>query len=190
MELPLKTVVIDKKGNLKELTIKKFNTEDLYKKCGFKTDNNFKKMTEWYCKLDKCNYFISLYAKDKGKAGGENKYEFPPPVDKTLYFGNCVLICHTIENAEITYCDLNISLWNQIYEKLFGGFHDLTSTAIEDDNEIDELDNIPNENKTKSGYLKDGFVVDSDDMDNVSNESDDETSVTNDGTELSEDEYD
>jgi len=36
----------------------------------------------------------------------------------------------------------------------------LANTAIEDENEIDELKNVPKEKKTKSGYLKDGFVVD------------------------------
>ena len=50
-----------------------------------------------------------------------------------------------------------------MYEKLFGGFEDLTSTAKEDENEIDELENIPSNLKTKSGYLKDGFIVEDDD---------------------------
>ena len=46
----------------------------------------------------------------------------------------------------------------KIYEKLFGGFEDLTLTAIEDENEIDELENIPKEKKTKQGYLKDDQI--------------------------------
>ena len=29
---------------------------------------------------------IHLYGKKKGKAGDENKYEFPPPVDNILFF--------------------------------------------------------------------------------------------------------
>ena len=49
-----------------------------------------------------------------------------------------------------------------IYEKLFGGFEDLAATAEEDDKEIDELEKVPSEMKTKDGYLKDGFVVDDD----------------------------
>jgi len=60
-------------------------------------------------------------------------------------------------------------LWNKIYEKLFGGFEDLAATAAEDDAEEDELANVPKEKKTKQGYLKDGFVVDSSDTEeNVS----------------------
>ena len=41
--------------------------------------------------------------------------------------------------------------------------------SIEDENEVDELKNIPSEEKTKSGYLKDGFVVD--DKNSISNDS-------------------
>ena len=35
--------------------------------------------------------------------------------------------------------------------------------AKEDELEVDELDEIPSEMKTKSGYLKDGFIVDDED---------------------------
>jgi len=53
--------------------------------------------------------------------------------------------------------------WEQYYEHLFGGFEDLTQSAKEDENEEDELANVPDEMKTSEGYLKDGFVVDDDD---------------------------
>jgi hypothetical protein len=36
---------------------------------------------------------------------------------------------------------------------------------MEDDNEEDELANVPDEMKTSEGYLKDGFVVDDDEED-------------------------
>ena len=55
--------------------------------------------------------------------------------------------------------------WEKYYEHLFGGFEDLTQNALEDENEEDELENVPDEMKTKDGYLKDGFVVDDDDDD-------------------------
>ena len=41
-----------------------------------------------------------------------------------------------------------------------GGFEDLSKTSKEDDDEEDELDKFPANKKTKSGYLKDGFIVD------------------------------
>ena len=58
---------------------------------------------------------------------------------------------------------MSIELWEQIYEKLFGGFENLKDTAKEDEEEEDELDNIPESMKTKEGYLKDGFIVDNED---------------------------
>ena len=100
-----------------------------------------------------------------------------------------------------------MSLWNKIYEKLFGGFEDLAATAAEDEAEIDELANVPKEKKTKQGYLKDGFVVDSSDTEeNISGSSTEdseededcvedshpENDVVNEdiGSELSEESYD
>jgi hypothetical protein len=57
-----------------------------------------------------------------------------------------------------------------MYEKLFGGFEDLAATAIEDEEEEDELENVPQKYKTKQGYLKDGFVVDGSDSDDDDDE--------------------
>jgi hypothetical protein len=66
-------------------------------------------------------------------------------------------------------------MWEKIYEKLFGGFEDIGTTAAEDDNEEDELENVPKHKKTKNGYLKDGFVVDSSDADESESASSSET---------------
>jgi len=63
-------------------------------------------------------------------------------------------------DGTLSHTNLSVELWEKIYEKLFGGFEDLATTAFEDENEIDELENVPKEFKTKQGYLKDGFVVD------------------------------
>jgi hypothetical protein len=89
-----------------------------------------------------------------------------------------------------------------MYEKLFGGFEDLSATAKEDEEEEDELAGIPKEQKTKDGYLKDGFVVssDSDEKDEESEEEfedsdeeeeeEEEELILEIGSELSEDKYD
>ena len=119
-----------------------------------------------------------MYGKLDGKANMENKYDFPPPVDKNLYFGSCALVGMIRDDSNNrSYINLSIELWNKIYEKLFGGFEDLALTCAEDEDEEDELDNIPKSMKTKQGgYLKDGFVVDSSDLDENEecSESDDE----------------
>ena len=70
---------------LKNLCIKSFSEDDLYKKCGFKSKENFHKHHEWRIRKADLTYIISLYGKDTGKAMSENKYDFPPPVDNTLF---------------------------------------------------------------------------------------------------------
>jgi hypothetical protein len=116
--------------------------------------------------LSGSKYIVSAYGKTEGKANGENKYDFPPPIDNVLFFGSCALVCHKVEGTTTAICNLTLDLWEKMYEKLFGGFEDLAATCAEDDAEIDELENVPKEKKTKQGYLKDGFVVDSSDTEN------------------------
>jgi hypothetical protein len=204
-------IIVDKSGTLKTLSVKFFSEEELYKKCGFKKNDGFKKQTEWSVKLDGTKYLMQLFAKTEGKANGENKYDFPPPVDSTLFFGSCAIVCYTqsLDKKELELYNLTLELWNKIYEKLFGGFEDLTATAQEDEEEEDELDNIPANKKTKQGYLKDGFVVDTSESDEEDysfsgsgseedelSEEDTESSDENDiiiediGSELAEEEYD
>jgi len=199
-------IIIDKLGSLKSLIIKEYKEDELYKKCGFKKPDGFKKQTEWKIKLDKSKYNVEVYGKIDGKANTENKYDFPPPIDNTLFFGSCLLVCYQIkEDNKKELISLSLSQWDKMYEKLFGGFEDLTSTIIEDELEEDELELIPTDKKTKTGYLKDGFVVDSDsdekddgeyfsDEENETEEEDDlgqqEELVLDDiGSELSEEEY-
>jgi len=205
---PLTVVIVEKNGTLKSMTIKDFKEEDLFKKCGFKRGDDFVKQNEWKVKTGGTKYFVSMYAKSEGRANSENKYDFPPPVDSTLFFGNCVIVA---KKDGQTYVDLSLELWGTLYEKLFGGFEDLAATAVEDELEEDELENVPKEKKTKDGYLKDGFVVDTSDSDeeevyDSSEDSDDEKENGDDdnadgdddenaflediGSELSEEEYD
>jgi hypothetical protein len=170
MSQPLTIVIVEKTGDLKTLSIKDFKVEDLYKKCGFKKGDDFLKQVEWSAKYDGKKYFVEVYAKTEGRANSENKYDFPPPIDNKLFFGSCAILNYVKQNdGSKLYVDLSLQLWNKIYEKLFGGFEDLAATAEEDATEEDELANVPKEKKTKQGYLKDGFVVDSSDTEeNVS----------------------
>jgi hypothetical protein len=210
MSQNISAIIVEKVGSLKSVIIKDYKEEELYKKCGFKKPDGFEKQTEWGLKMDGKKYIIALYAKTEGKANTENKYDFPPPVDSTLFFGNCLLVAN-LKNVDksLELVSLSLEQWNKMYEKLFGGFEDLAATYAEDEAEEDELDSIPASKKTKQGYLKDGFVVDSDSSDEKdeygSEDSDDEAEeeesedqeVQDDGleledigSELSEEEYD
>jgi hypothetical protein len=170
----LNVIIVEKTGTLKSLMIKEYKEEELYKKCGFKKPDGFKKHTDWKIKLDGKKYVISVYGKTDGKANMENKYDFPPPIDNTLFFGSCIIICYVVKDGNNELFSLTSELWIKMYEKLFGGFEDLTATAIEDEEEEDELDAIPKDKKTKQGYLKDGFVIDSSDSDEKEYETEDE----------------
>jgi hypothetical protein len=198
-------VIVEKQGTLKSLNIKDYKEEELYKKCGFKKADGFEKKTEWTVKITGDNtYLISVFAKTEGKANTENKYDFPPPIDTTLFFGACAIVCSCKkEDKTFALYDLSLELWEKIYEKLFGGFEDLSATAVEDEEEEDELANVPEKFKTKQGYLKDGFVVDSDeseesynsddddvdDADEDEDNDDDELNLEDIGSELAEEDY-
>jgi hypothetical protein len=207
MPQSLTIIIIDKGASLKTLTVKDYKVEELYKKCGFKKSTDFNLQVEWPVKLDGQKYLIQMYGKLDGKANMENKYDFPPPVDKKLYFGSCVLVGMLRDDSNNrSHINISIDLWNKIYEKLFGGFESLTVTCIEDEEEEDELQNVPKNMKTKNGgYLKDGFVVDSSDAeeDVAGSETEDEDEEISDeptdeptdveeeiGSELSEEAYD
>jgi hypothetical protein len=152
----LKVIVVEKTGALRNLTIKDFDLNGLYKKCGFKKSIDFTNHANWEVKYEGQTYTISLYAKNEGRHNNENKYEFPPPVDTTLYFGSCVLVA-SLHNS---YTNLTDEMWLKMYSKLYGGFEHLLKTEEEDELEIDELDIISDKYKTQSGYLKDDFIVD------------------------------
>jgi hypothetical protein len=162
MAQSLTIVIVDKTGTIKALNVKDYKEEELFKKCGFKKAEGFTKHTDWSVKIDGKKYSVAMYGKIDGKAGMENKYDFPPPIDTKLFFGACALVATAIEVTKPkTLCNLSLDLWNKIYEKLFGGFENLALTVVEDEEEEDELAAIPASKKTKKGgYLKDGFVVD------------------------------
>ena len=178
-------VIISKAGSLSECVVETKNettieelTLLLSKKCGFRKPEGFSCYHTWrYRNKHKHPFtiagntmateipkyiYVDVWAKTDGRAGQENKYELPPPIDELLIFGNMALVARIDKENAI---HLTIELWNKIYEKLFGGFEDLASTAVEDENEVDELDSVPAYKKTSSGYLKDGFVVEDDSED-------------------------
>ena len=184
MAIPLTIIIVEKEGNLKSLNIKDFKVEELFKKCGFKKVDGFMKRVEWSKKIDGIKYFIEVYAKSEGRANTENKYDFPPPIDNTLFFGCCAIVAYIKQpGGNKLYTDLNLKIWDKIYTKLFGGFEDLVATAKEDEEEEDELANVPKEKKTKDGYLKDGFVVDSEQDDNETESSTEEEDILEEDTE-------
>ena len=171
MSVVVKGVVIDKKSNKKNVNL---NTEDFYKKCGFRNDKDFEHRNTWKEKDNGEEIYLSVFAKNKGRANTENKYELPPPIDNDLYFGSILIVKHKEEDkyklTDLT--DLNVEEWEQYYEKLYGGFEELG----EDDSYSSEEEVDP-DMLTKEGYSKeDGFIVDDDEeiIDDSGDEDDEE----------------
>lgn len=175
-----KIVIVSKDGSLSECVVEPGSETTieqlailLSKKCGYRKHDGFSCYhTYRYKNKRKMTFdvssdevvpkyiYVDVWGKTDGRAGYENKYEMPPPIDELLFYGNIALVARM---DELTAIHLTTDIWNIIYEKLFGGFEDLAASAIEDENEIDELDSVPSHKKTRSGYLKDGFVVDDED---------------------------
>jgi len=162
-------LIVEKLGSIKLQSMKTYSEADLYKKAGFKAPDGFKCQTTWQVELNNLKYSISLYGKTNGRANQENKYEFPPPVDKCLYFGNCILV----NKQNGVPVDFSIKEWEEIYEHLFGGFEDIDMEDTDEDDDMDELIE-PGSKIGKTGYLKDGFVVDDNDEDENDDEDDEE----------------
>jgi len=155
--LKLNCILVKKNGTLKQLSpapavmtrenyIVLTETSDSYK-------DSFRLQTTW--KVSKHKVTIELWARTIGRAGQENKYEFPPPVDEVLFFGSCLLV---LVDSPPQF-SFTLDAWKKVYATLFGGFHDLSKTAATDETEYDEMDDIPKKQKTREGYLKDGFIV-------------------------------
>jgi hypothetical protein len=148
-------VLIETNGTIKTLKTKEVSPETLYKKCGFRVNDDFLCRHTWQVKLkgEPEKMAISIWAKKTGKANFENKYDLPPPLDKELFFGTCAIV--RTGPAE-TFVDLTKETWLKVYEQLFGGFEDI---GDEDEYSEDELENVDPSLLTAHGYLKDDFVV-------------------------------
>ena len=172
-------LIVEKSGNIKETNVKNVQVSDLYKKAGFKTDEGFTEpMISWPRPgIDPftLDYQIQVFGKTKGRAGQENKYDFPPPIDTTLFFGNVVLVAVRPGGVVV---DLTMTAWEMVYEQLFGGFEDLVdsqgrSLDSEEDEEDDDDGNIEGYEYTKEGYVKDDFIVDDDEIEEEDNKKED-----------------
>lgn len=165
-----KTVIVKKNGDIQSLFVKNLEVKDLHKKCNFKSESNFCQLHSW--KYKKNN--ISVYGKNIGRHNHINKYEFPPPIDNLLIYGNCILV-KTDGDDTNNYMDLTTDEWEEIYTFLYGGFEDLddndTTDDVDEKEQIEMEKNIPPEIKTQQGYVKDNFIVEDSSVDDVENTS-------------------
>ena len=154
----MRFVTISKNGKINNVVMRSTDPNNIYKKCGFKNNNNFSKHHSWEVNINNEKHILSIFGKDKGRALNENKYEMPPPIDKKLFFGDIAIICSN-NNDYIEFTD---TLWKDIYNKLMGGFEDIEYT--DDEKEEFEEDLYDSDELTNDGYLKDGFVIEDNEL--------------------------
>lgn len=130
---------------------KHFGKGDISRECDF----NYKNIT------------ISVFGFSDGKAGKENKFDLPPPIDQTLYFGCLIIIAHKKENI----INIDVDTFNEFYERIFEGFVNLgdeDTWSEEEDANTDDIDFIVDDNfiEYEEGYVddeseEDEYVMDS-----------------------------
>ena len=156
----VKFVAINKYGIREDAVVK--TMDSLYKKCKFRKKDNFENRHTWCLWMNKeKKIYVHLFAKNTGRPVSINKYELPPPIDGDLFYGTVAVVASEDEDNTKT-MDLTIALWEQIYDKLMGGFEDLDNDENDPEEEEEE---IPEEHRTKHGYSKEtNFVVEDGDI--------------------------
>jgi len=164
---PVTILVVEKSGNINEIELKNYDENELHKKAGLKSPDGFKLHAQWNVEdLNGKNYNVSVFGKTSGRANQENKFEFPPPIDTTLFFGSCVIV----NKVNGVAASISAEEWSEVYDYLYGGFEDLDDDD-DDEESDDEDDGLP---RTKSGYVKDDFVVDDDEDEDEEEEEEEE----------------
>jgi len=165
-------VLIDHNGNIKNVKTKELTQVTLYKKCGFRSNENFERTATWEVEYNKEVFMIELWAKSEGKSNNENKYDFPPPVDNILYYGTCALI--RVDNKD-RILNLTAEIWLKLYDKLFGGFEELDEDGVEEDDEdLGEEEEIEEEEIVVKPSKKKGKKNDEEEEDDEADEDDEE----------------
>lgn len=162
-------IQINKSGTIKENELDTLTISNLTKLCKVKGYDDIEKVNIW-------NYnknLVHLYAFRDGKAGKENKYENPRPVDNDLYFGDIFYIQTSKDNQLISF---NKTEFKKFYEIQMGGFEDLDKCSDEDSHL-----NSDNEYEEDSFLVKDSDIEDSEDewMPDKEEESEEELDTEN-----------
>lgn len=108
-----------------ELTNLKKNDMDIIVK-----NKNLDKIHTW----DYKNSELILYGCIEGKAGSENKYDLPPPLDNSLFFHDMYIVKYF--NKKLV--DLSLDEYNMFYEDSFGGFEDICSSENDEESTLSE----------------------------------------------------
>jgi hypothetical protein len=122
-----KAILVNKSGETEQVELSKKSSNCISKCLKIKGKGKVENIHNWkYNDLS-----VQLYGFSDGKAGDENKFELPPPVDSELFFGDMLFIsCNKEELNELTLDD-----FIDFYNETMGGFEDIESSSEEDGEE-------------------------------------------------------
>ena len=135
--------------NIDRLDFNKIKSFKVTKGCVYERECDF----QWNEKT------ISIYASSNGKAGNENQYDLPPPIDSQLYFGNVLALCH--EDSKLT--KLTHADFNQFYDDAMGGFESLGDEDSYSEEEEPDSDDSIHEFIVKDSEIEEESEEDSED---------------------------
>ncbi len=132
--MSLQIIIVEKSGNLRPLLVKQFEEATIYKKCGFKQNDNFAKQHEW---ISEDNQFtIELFGKCVGRSNNLNNYKFHHLAGKCMnyVYGNCALVAQR-NNIHI---HLTIEMWKELELNLTSIFPSNEENIEEEEEEEEE----------------------------------------------------
>jgi len=139
-----------KNNCFKEIKVKNIDTENIYKKCGYKSNTNFNKLYEWVCPS---NNVIELWSKQDSNIKTHNNHPLLIKYNIKVNINNkCIFV---MKNG-INYINLESVFFAKFFnlpETLeFNSNEDIIEDVVEENTEVDEILNI---NKKKNDELVD-----------------------------------
>ena len=115
-------------------------------------------------KFNNLNLYIFGYK--EGRAGTENKHELPPPYDKTLFFGDILVVASKGSVWNKDFQSFLPEMYETFYEKAFGGFEEI--------DEDDENDESSDEESVVLEEIEEEIVEEKEEVDDSSEDESDE----------------
>ena len=159
-------LLLKKSGDIVEVDVSDINLNSINSSwiTSLKTKIPNKGINSSFSEIDYYNYkkqLFILWGYSDGNAGQENIHELPPPLDKRLLFGDIVVA--SFDEVTGILNNLNVSLYEDFYKTMYGGFEDLGSEDSElsdpDDmwryNSEEDPDYAPSEECSSEEYISD-----------------------------------
>jgi hypothetical protein len=139
-----------KNNCFKEIKVKNIDTENIYKKCGYKSNNNFNKLYEWVCPS---NNVIELWSKQDNNVKTYNNHPLLIKFNIKVNINNkCIFVMKNGAN----YINLESVFFTKFFnlpETLeFNSNEDIIEDIVEENAEVHDILNI---NKNKNDELLD-----------------------------------